>query len=262
MVAAVTGQAEQVQVLAAGNYPAASSKASQAQVLVTTRTIANLVQSSQFQVLVAARGSVNDPSVKAWSFTLDGHDYYVLRLGNTETLVFDVASDSWYTWGYDAANLWRTLDGTDWIGCGTLLKTFGTNVVVGDDGNGALYFLDPGSDVDDDPSSGSTTPRPFTRELQTQYMLRGYGGTPCYGIQLQGSVGSYSGTVNLTVSDDRGNTYKDVGTVTTTVGDYSTRINWRSLGSMNSPGRLFKFTDYGALKRIDSLDLQDGQPNA
>jgi hypothetical protein len=64
--------------------------------------------------------------------------------------------------------------------------------------------------------------------------------------------------VDLYVSDDRGQTYQDCGTINITPGDIDARLYWRSLGSMKAPGRIFKTVDYGALKRIDSMEMLDG----
>ena len=78
------------------------------------------------------------------------------------------------------------------------------------------------------------------------------------GVQLFGSIGSGledGMEVSLEVSDDRGFTYTDMGAVSLDAGDYNARVHWRSLGSMSAPGRLFKITDEGALKRIDSAEM-------
>jgi hypothetical protein len=65
-------------------------------------------------------------------------------------------------------------------------------------------------------------------------------------------------TVNLKYSDDSGATFYDAGDQTVPAEVYDTRLNWRSLGSIRYPGRLFKITDSGALRRIDSLEVEDG----
>jgi hypothetical protein len=87
----------------------------------------------------------------------------------------------------------------------------------------------------------------------------GYSSIPCFGVQLYGSIGSGDGelTVGLTYSDDRGFSYADAGEITLTPEAYTQRVNWRSLGSMRAPGRLFRITDTGALKRIDGMETDD-----
>ena len=258
MVLAVTGQASQGGLIAAATSKAANAFATQGAALVAGNFQAAAGRASQGAVLVAAKGRINDPVVRCWTYTLDGHDFYVLRCGNIETLVYDTMSKEWSVYGSDDTDLWKAFQGWNWIGAGQLPDQYGSNVVVGDDATGALYFLNPFGDVDSDPVDTTVT-RPFTRILQTQTPVRGYDSYPCYGIELQGSIGEYSDTVNLAVSDDRGTTYNSVGTLNTVAGDYSTRLNWRSLGKIKAPGRLFKITDYGALRRIDSITMKDGQ---
>jgi hypothetical protein len=251
-------RATQANVYAAGSFPAIEMRATQAVVQAATDFSGGEVQAAQAYVLVAARGRVADPRVRAWTFTLDGHDYYVLKLGNIETLVFDEHSQEWYSWGSGDGAIWRAYHGTNWVGGRKFAQEFGSNVVVGDDGNGALYFLNTELVDDDDALYGVDVPRPFTREATGQIFLEmGYSSTPCYGVQLFGSIGQSDSdlTVTLSVSDDRGITFRDVETKTLVATDYNARVNWQSLGSMRAPGRLFRITDTGALIRIDSLEM-------
>ena len=97
MAAAVTIDASQEQILAVAAFPSQHLEASQLQ-LESVVQPQPLILSSQLGVYVVARGSNTDPSVRAWTFTLDGHNYYVLRLGTQETLVYDEHSQQWYTW--------------------------------------------------------------------------------------------------------------------------------------------------------------------
>jgi hypothetical protein len=100
MVAAVTTAVSQMSALAVGAYPAAQTQV--AQLAALGATAANMeTRVSQATMLVAALGSVSDPHVRAWTFTLDGHDYYVLRLGNLETIIYDTLAEQWYDWGSD-----------------------------------------------------------------------------------------------------------------------------------------------------------------
>jgi hypothetical protein len=251
-------QVSQSAVLALGIYPAEFIQSSQAALSAVTDSVLD-IEASQLSILVLAAGRTADPKVCAWTFTQDGHDYYVLRLGTVETLVYDTHAQQWYNWGSGSAGLWRAFTGTNWLG-GTGLGGPWSNVVVGDDGNGALYFLDPNGTYDDSALTGSEDPQPFTRIAQGQIALRGYASVPCYGVELLGSVGDLPEDTTLTAvtlytSDDRGHTYDDCGTVTVEPGAYDTRVQWQSLGSMTTPGRLFKVVDDGALKRIDGFEM-------
>jgi hypothetical protein len=221
------------------------------------------VRASQLAVVVAAQGRVADPTVRAFTFTLDGHDFYAIHLGRAETLLYDVATQEWHVWGSGDADVWRAYYGANWLGGRRLSANYGSSVVVTDDGNGSLYFLAPADVSDDDPVYGEERPRPFLREVTGQVVLpSGYASVPCFGVQLMGSIGKTDEsdlTVELSVSDDRGETFQSVGTKLLSDGEYSARLNWQSLGSMVAPGRLFRVADYGALQRVDALTLEDGQ---
>jgi hypothetical protein len=238
------------------NYPAEAARFSQ-MVVRSFDVPSPMLRVAQVFVRVLIKGRVDDPRVRAWTFTLDGHDFYVLHLGTIETLVYDTHSGEWYSWGSGTDPLWRAYTGCNWIG-GRKFGLNWSNVICGDDGNGALYFLSPDDDYDDDSIVGADTPRPFTRMATGQLVVKpGYASVPCFGVQLFGSIGSNASddvTVNLQVSDDRGFTYTDCGDIALDAADYNARVNWLSLGSMVAPGRLFKITDTGALKRIDGLE--------
>jgi hypothetical protein len=252
----------QARVFAIVNYPAESISATQARILAPSRRDSQAMQLTQARVLAVVRGRTSDPRVRSWTFTLDGHDYYVLRCGNQLTLIYDTHSEAWYNWGSGVSAIWRAYQGANWIGGSKHANLYGSNIVVGDDTTGALYFLNPEADTDDDPVDGSDTTRTFERVAQGQVLTKGYASQPCYRVELLGSIGALTDTtltaVTLDYSDDRGANYVSAGTVDVDSGEYNARIDWRSLGSISAPGRLFRVTDYGALRRIDSLDMDDG----
>ena len=70
-----------------------------------------------------------------------------------------------------------------------------------------------------------------------------------------GNPWSEETTITLEYSDDAGNTYVSAGDVTVTEGEYKSDVSWLSLGQMNAPGRLFRVKDYGALSRIDDIQI-------
>jgi hypothetical protein len=224
------------------------------------------VHATQALVLAIARGRIADPKIRVWGYTLDSHDFFVIRLGATgETLQADLRTLEWSVYGSDDTALWRAYTGVNWGGAWLFAADYGSNVVVGDDGSGALYFLDPQQDYDDDVLQGNLVKRPFDREITGQVVVKsGYDEVPCYGVQLFGDIGKVGGsvddvTVELSYSDDRGITYTDTDVVELDAGEYDARAFWSSLGSMRAPGRLFKVKDRGALRRIDSLLMEDGE---
>jgi len=217
------------------------------------------VRATQAFVLAIVKRRTYDPTVRAWTFTLDGHDFYVLRLGELETLVYDTHAEQWYVWGSGETNLWALLDGCNWGGGHGFSGSYGSNVLCGSDTNGALFFLDPDGPDDDNATTGSDDLEPFRREAMAQFVLKGYDAVPCWGVQLLGSIGDVRGSdptdVTLEVSDDRGDTWFDCGTNTLEADSFTARCDWQSLGSISAPGRLFKIIDYGAVHRIDSLEM-------
>lgn len=266
MVQAVGVQATQALTLAISAEPSQAVRATQACVLAVVDAQGDKVQATQALVLAIGRGRIADPKIRVWGYTLDSHDFFVVRLGSLgKTLLYDLLSGEWYIWGSDDTNLWRAYTGVNWGGAWQFTKDYGSNVVVGDDGSGALYFLDPQQDYDDDVLQGNAIKRPFDRELTGQVSVKvGYDDVPCYGVQLFGDIGKVSGTVDdvtvsLSYSDDRGVTYVDAEDIELDAGEYDARAFWSSLGSMTAPGRLFKIKDRGALRRIDSLHMEDGE---
>lgn len=254
--------ASQAFVLAAGAYPSEAVIASQALGLAAVVN-ATTITASQAFILAACTGRVADPNVRAWTYTLDGHDFYVIRLGNDETLVYDLTTNQWSTFASGTGALWRAYNGCNWLGSDPISVGYGSNIIVGDDGNGSLYFLDPDGDTDDDALEGDANPRPFERVAIGQIVTNGYDAQRCFGVTLLGSIGEQVATdtelqtVTLSYSDDSGHNYQSAGDLIVDPEDYAARLTWRSLGSIRYPGRLFKITDYGALKRLDSLDVQD-----
>jgi hypothetical protein len=216
------------------------------------------VDTSQVWISAIVRGSVSDPKVRAWTFTLDGHDFYILRLGNEETIVYDLTSEQWYSWGSGVSSLWSAYTGINWTGGNRFSSVAGSNVTVGSDANGTIWFLDPTSDMDEGLFE-ENLPSPFLRRVTGQALSKGYGSQRVNQVQLLGSIGALSdetlNTVTLSYSDDRGNSYVDAGTITVPDTEYEARVDWRSLGSFRQPGRLFRVEDYGALRRVDSLTM-------
>lgn len=247
----------QSDVIAVFNIPSEEIHASQADTSVVSKTTSN-VEVSQADLIIIYRGRIDDPSVRAWTFTLDGHDFYVLRLGNEETLIYDMLSEQWSVWATGDTGYWSVYTGANWFGGNNFAASLGSNVIVGSDANGALYFLDPNKPNDDAAVDGRDV-IPFRRRITGQIPLRGYNSARVYELQLLGSVSDLDANANadiqLLYSDDRGDSYVSAGTITTVDQDFDIRANWRSLGSFRSPGRLFRVEDFGALKRIDSLTV-------
>ena len=252
-------------VLAIFNYPSISERATQGGVLapvfsVTTERV------TQAGVLAVVRGRVQNPKLRAWTFTLDGHDFYVLRLGIDLTLVYDVYSEQWMDWDGFSEEFWPVNFGSNWVGGVGLLdpndKVYGSNVVVGDDSVGWLYFLEPTQQYDES-FLGPLDQQPlryFPRVVQGQVPIRGREVLPCYVAWLTTDMGApayVEASVKLEISDDAGKTYQDMGSIPVTTGTNDPELAWYSLGQIEAPGRLFRISDDGAVFRIDNMEMND-----
>lgn len=235
------------------NIPAPQIRASFARVNVPAVSPANL-HVSQSGVIALYTGRTNSPKLKAWGFTQDGHDFFVLKLGTQrKTLVFDISTDRWSWWSTDDRAAWVPATGLNWASSGSIPQNFGSNVVVGDDTTGTLYVLDPELGVDQDDEGNEL---PFERRATGYIPVRSRTGYPVYAVELVASYGAPAqafSTVSLLYSDDQGHSYEDAGAIAVTLGDYAPDFSWRSLGEANMPGRLFQIFDNGAFARIDAL---------
>lgn len=200
-------------------------------------------------------------SVNAWGFSLDGHDFYVIKLGTSGTIVYDLATGQWSEWASPGASNLRVETGMNWLGMGaTSLGALGdaqTKIVAGDDTLGVLWTLDPAIGYDEHVTT--LVPTAFQRVAIGGIPMRLRETTKVGGAYLTCSVGDpqLSGAeISLETSDDYGQTFQAHGTITTTVDDFTQEIAWRSIGLIKAPGRIFRIIDNGASVRLDSLDLK------
>jgi len=241
------------------NFPSAGVRASGAYVTVLAKT-SNTIRSSAAYVTVVVRGRIANPNLRAWTYTMDGHDFYVLRLGDFTTLVYDTFSKQWAEWTGSDLPFWRAHVGMNWIGGQVFSDTYGSNIVAGDDTWGLLWFLDPDLPWDQHPDATNGTQQlPFDRQVTGQITTRGRTSIPCYAVFLAGdnyglTAIDFTPGVTLETSDDDGRTFDNQGTLTVQP-DYT--YEWLSLGQIEAPGRLFRITDNGVFARIDGMDMND-----
>lgn len=202
----------------------------------------------------------DDLRLRVWGYSLDGHDYYVLRLGDSETLVYDLTTGQWADWKSPDEDKWRAIAGINWIGMGTTTAAhgFSSDVVAGDDTTSVLWMLDPFQGQDDDPFEDGLKVS-FTRVVTGGVPLESRDVKQCNAVQLNLSLGNsqpVDATITLSVSDDAGNTVTAFDSYVLPADTFDNVVEWRSLGLMRAPGRLFTFTDTGAAVRIDGADLR------
>lgn len=249
-------------VMAVYGVPSQSMRSSQALVSVTFNQTAK-IRVAQAHVLALVRGSINNPRLRAWTFDLDGHEFYVLRLGNNKTLVYDLTTQQWSWWSSGSAGSWRPNIGTNWLQSGLVAQSYGSNVVVGDDNYGILWALDPQQGYDDSTSAidrENDEVRPFPRVATGQIITRGRVTIPCYQVYAVTDIGQPAypnATVTLSYSDDGGINFTSAGIITAEAGNYHQEFVWRSLGLIRTSGRLFRITDDGAFATLQELTVYD-----
>lgn len=211
----------------------------------------------------AADGNDDDILLRVWGASLDTHDFFFLRLGNSETLTFDLSllanlDHAWSSWKSPDRDNWRAHIGYEWIGASadTVAHGFGTSIVAGDDSSGVLWMLDPSVGRDDRTTAGDDA---FTRIVTGGVQVTGRDVADCGAVTIDLALGNPSQTgasILLEISDDLGHSWLNCGSIVVASGDYSPVVEWRSLGQMHAPGRLFRFTDDGATVRISGANLR------
>jgi hypothetical protein len=190
---------------------------------------------------------------RAWTFTLDGHVFYVLDLGGQGTFLYDDSTGEWSQFVTASYNQWNLCNGTMW----------GQRIVGGDLLTTDIWEMQPGALFD----NGSAE---ITHITTGGLIKRNRVFVSCDAFRLNCSFGQLDdvngATIQLSFSDDQGNTWVDMDTLSMVEGDTTGEVAWRSLGSFAAPGRIFRITDVGAFLRIDGADAgisnfdEDGAP--
>lgn len=255
-------RAGQFMALAPYNVPAKHLQATTAAFVAPVHSIFS-VRAVQSAELVVCRGRTQNPNIRVFTFTLDGHDFYVLRLGDTETLIYDVYSQQWIEWTSNSLPFWRANVGCNWVGAQQLAYQHGSGVVVGDDVWGLLYFLDPEQPFDDHPDYQNPLQQlDFERIVMGQVLINGRNTQPCYVVFLNNDNYGFAATdftpfVRLDYSDDQGLTFVSADTITAQPDTDDFDYRWYSLGQIANPGRLFRVVDNGIVTRIDGMQMND-----
>lgn len=252
----ISVKADQGYTLGAIGFPTHSLPVDQAVTLAALRE-ENPIHVSQAFTLAAARGRVTNFHMRAWTFSMDGHDFYVITLGEYGTLVYDTTTGQWVDWESPNRDVvtWRAQCGLNWYS--PTNTAYNSEVVAGDDLTGMLWYLDPDQAYDGGDSIGSSLDavNKFTRTLIGGIPARGRGNTSTNFVFMTGSLGNpvMGSQVLLRTSDDLGKNWVDNGYITVTT-DPTQDITWYSLGSFGAPGRIFELSDDGAFARVDTLE--------
>jgi hypothetical protein len=197
----------------------------------------------------------------AWTFTMDGHTFYVYDIGDEGTFLYDLTTKSWCKFQTQGNQGWNFRNGAMWWTDGA------PRFVGGDSIYGYVWELDPLAIFDDGfrdiPHAATAGITLRTRVYHSMSELR-----------IAASAGQLDDTdgaafIQMAYSDDGGQTYSTPMVVILQVGstpDGQQDIRFASLGSFMAPGRIFQLYDVGGTLRLDGVDAEidnyDGEPEA
>lgn len=178
---------------------------------------------------------------RAWAFTLHGHTFYVLNSISGKSLVYDITTGQWHHWFTgESDQLWNMLRGVVWK----------ERVIAADGSLPKIWELDPYSQLDEEETI-------IKRAVTGFQAVRGDRSIRQGALRMTASVGTPdndSAPLRLRFSDDGGHTWSNTYTVELEAGNSEQVLEFRSLGRLRTPGRLWELEDDGGLVRIEGLD--------
>jgi hypothetical protein len=203
------------------------------------------------EVLVAVMIGAETHRLRAWTFTQDDHDFYVLGLGTLyPTLVLDLMTNQWSEWATEDLINWRASTGIAWD----------LENVAGDLTEGILWNISA-DDRRDDFSSDAADARPIISVIRGLLPIRLRNALGCYRADLtlsEFSPAQVGVSITLRTSDDFGKSWHSHGTLVLDDPNQNYEVAWASLGLITAPGRIFEIEDTGVAARIDALDVDLG----
>lgn len=188
------------------------------------------------------RGGLTLSRKRAWTYTQDGHTFYVLDLSAEGTWVYDLETKQWSNFVTSGFTQWDVQAGVQW----NSIRVVGGDLVTTD-----MWELRASSTQDQD--GALDIPHIVTGGVQTR--SRDFHSVEAF--RLTGSsykIGNPSSSVmNLRWSDDEGITWSGYYPITLTAG-VPVEVQWRSLGAFDAPGRIFEVSDSGGMVRLDGAD--------
>lgn len=262
-MAAVATRASQVNLQAAGTSSDGVPRSSQLMLLVAYAPPQTKYAAESQSVLLAASAAQEEnvttrvsqtsllaafgtgvPGTQksaAWSFILDGHRFYVLPLGPEGDWAYDTTTKEWSklrSTGFPGLNFTH---GTMW----------GVRIIGGDSLYTYLYELDPNQPFDE---GWRTIEHMVTGGISTR--SRDVIGVQNFTmVASTADLGQVDQEISLAFSDDNGITWSEEFPLVLS-GSSTESLLWSALGSFQSPGRIFRLTDYAGPIRIDGANVE------
>ena len=230
------------QIIVTGGEVASRLRVQYANVVLTTagiNTVAARVQHTNV-IAVCAVGVIPPlpETLSSFAYNLDGHYNYGIHVEGYGTYVLDRTTGQWSQYASGDLELWNARYHEKWGD-----KFYASSLL-----DSTLLEIDPDAILDDSFRSNQ-----FTVTGRVESQSRRYIKNP--EAQLFGSVGLRGGAINLSFSDDEGDTFSPTRTVSVAPGARDANVMFYDLGSVRAPGRVFKITDEGTLRRIQSLKV-------
>lgn len=204
-------------------------------------------ESTEAAAVVYGTDRPTAPRSRAWTFTMDGHVFYVLDLAEEGTFLYDQVTGQWCEFATESFNGWNMRNGVVW--------TDGDRIVGGDTTGPTVWELAPGAMEDD-------VFRDVVHTVTGGVPTRSRTFHAVEALRISGSLGDIEQpadvpqtTLTMRFSDDNGKTWSDDYVQIVKQGDYGAEIAFRSLGSFMAPGRIFEISDAGGILRIDGADV-------
>lgn len=174
----------------------------------------------------------SDPrDLRAWTFSIDQHVYYVLSLTD-QTWIYDTTTKLWTTASSLGLSYWRAHLGTDLAGDAYALDSAG--------GSSSVWKVNPDSLTD----VGDEIIAQAVAFYETKNAREACGNITLIcqeGVGLQTGLGEVP-LILMSWSDDQGKTWVDWKPSSLgRAGQYEHRVRWNRLGLIRAPGRYFRF---------------------
>jgi hypothetical protein len=185
------------------------------------------------------------PLERAWAFFFDGHVFYVMNYILQPSLIYDVATQQWYEWFTNGVSLlgssepyWNMFRGVVWKG----------RTLAADLGAPKIWEVS-NSPLDEGEKAIKRLVTGFQDHRGTASVRQG-----SMRITARKEDPAESATLTMRFSDDGGNTWSTERTVVLGANSYAKNIEFRSLGRIRAPGRIWEISDVGGYVTIAGAD--------